>query len=216
MNPRTSVALTAIAVALLFGGLWLRDRDARLRTEGRLELLQVELDSARVQSDRQVAAADDAARQAGRVMAQERIAREAAQRDAAAARARQSPDADSIVLIAATGDTAAVRARVDTLLADFEAERSGLLAVIRSDSLVIIELRALAGARLDAMTALEGRALAAEAVAGAALGSRPGWWERTGWKLAVPLALAAGWELRSRLYPVPPVDDPHVTPSPQG
>jgi hypothetical protein len=190
---RTALVIGAVIIAVIFGGLWLHDRDERVRAEGRLELVRVELDSARAQSDRRVEASDRRAAEAEAVTRRERIAREAAERRIADAVVRQPAAADSIVVIAATGDTAAVRARVEQLQALHEEERAGWTAVVRSQDLVIAELRALDLTRVSAIDALERRALAAEVVADAALATRPGWFERTGWKIAVPLAFAAGW-----------------------
>lgn len=213
LDVRTWVALGGMLVALIFGALWLHERDDRIRAEGELEPMLVEIDSARARATRLREASDSAVAEAKRAAARdsvvaerERAARAAAERRAAAALAAQPAAADSIVVVAATGDTVAVReavVRYEAIVAD---ERAAHLAVHRSDSLVILELRALAGARLDAMAALERRALAgeeradlAEAALGVALRTRPGWFERTGWKLALPAAAYLGWKAHEEL-----------------
>lgn len=224
---RTYVTGGAVLLALVFGGLWLKSRDDRIRNEGKLVLLQVAYDSARALGDRRIASADSAAARARaeRAASDARAAQaeaRIAQETRAAAEARQRAEdailrapakADTIVLVSMTADTAAVRRRVNELLAVHAEERRGWQDVIRSDSVTIFELRAVGASRLAALDsaaaldvqrvaevdALVKRAEAAEAVTTAALKTRPGWFERTGWKIAVPLAAVGGWFLHARV-----------------
>lgn len=227
LDWRTYTAGAAVVLALVFGGLWLHGRDSRLKAEGQLALQTAELDSAKVRSARAVARADSAAavaraerevsdRKAAEVAAtlvRERVARAAAQERAEAAIARAPAKADTIVLAAVSGDTAAVRERVRELLDVQAEERAGWLGVIRSDSIVIRELRALDATRVEALVAADARdaarvaamdsltvrAEAAEAALATSLKARPGWLERTGWKVAIPVAIAGGWYARGKL-----------------
>jgi hypothetical protein len=221
------VAIAATVLALIFGALWFKDRDDRIRAEGQVSELQEARDSAAAEAERRVAASDSAAVEARReatasdsasaalasALERERRARGAAQARAAEAILRAAGLADTIVVTAASGDTAAVRRAVDTLLANVAEERAGWAAVARSDSMVIVrqastlaqhertiaQFEALDVTRVRALTAMEARAVAAEALAEAALRTAPGWFERNAWWIAGGAGIAIGWTARDKL-----------------
>lgn len=210
---RTGLELAGVLLLVVLGALLVRQRDERIRAEGRIGPMLEELDSVRVVHRRERAASDELVAQerartaaADSVLELERTRRAAAERELERAIAEQPAAADSIVVIASTGDTLLVREAVQRLEQLHADERAGWVAVTRSDALRILELEAVAGARLDAMAGLERRALAAEeraAVAELALETalelRPGWFSRHGWKLAALGTAAAAWELRGRV-----------------
>lgn len=221
------VAIAATLLAFIFGALWFKDRDDRIRAEGQVSELREEMDSARVQAARAKAASDSAAAVARREAAaseassaalaatleRERRLRGQAQAQAAEAILRAAGLADTIVITAAGGDTTAVRRAVDTLLANQARERAGWAEVVRSDSVVIAQqagtilqheatirrFQALDVTRLDALTAAEARAVAAEALADAALRTAPGWFERNAWWIAGGAGVVIGWTARDKL-----------------
>lgn len=199
MTPRAWCEVVLVVLAAGAGWGYVHQRDARLRAEGRLELLQIRADStARVAAGavREAALADTA-----RAAAERRAdtLRAAGERRAARAAAQLPAARDRVVAAAAPADTAAVRARLDELAAVYAEREAGLLDRVRADSITIAALRATHVADLAAIASLEAALAASQDAARAAAAARPGFLERVLPKAVVPLALVLGWVARGAI-----------------
>lgn len=194
-----SVTEKALAVCLLLltclGVKACRDRDVRLRLEGEVADLRADADSISTDAVARVADAEQRALLAEAVIEVEAEKRARAERQVRVLIREQEAAGDSVVVAALTGDTAAVRGRVENLQALHEREREEWGAVVRSQDLVIWELRALDSARVDAIRGLEAALAAKEAVI-AAMPQPPGWLSRNAWWISAGAGLYVGWNAR--------------------
>jgi hypothetical protein len=191
--PRAWVEIALVVVALLAGWGFMHQRDNRLRAEGRLELEIARADStAEAAADRvRESEARDSA--AAATVRQAEAARAVAERRAAELAARAPAAADSVVAASAPADSAKVRARLDQLVALYEARDRERLAQLAAADVVIGERDAVIVTKDGAIRSLQAALADAQAVTETALEAQPGWFERNGPKILVPLAFAVGW-----------------------
>lgn len=199
MTPRVWIEGGLILLVLLAGWGFMHQRDNRLRAEGRLELELARADSTARAAAELVAASERRDSAAAAAIARAEEGRAAAERRASNITRKITPAADSVVLAAAPSDSTAVRARLDELVALYEERDRARLEQLAAADQIIAELRALDVTRLAAIRSLETALSAAQAATETALEARPGWLERNGPRVLIPLAFVAGWVLSAQL-----------------
>lgn len=189
------VLVASLAVNLLLAGWAWYDHVQRVVLAERVGKLTAVADSTTREALGRVADAEQRAvlAEAAITVAEQEAAR--AERQVRVLIAEQEVAADSVVAAARPEDTAAVRARLQDLQALHEQEREEWVAVARSKDIVILELRALDSARVDAIRGLEASLAAKDAVI-AAMPQPPGWWERNDQWVSAAAALVVGWKAR--------------------
>lgn len=196
LSPRAAVELALVVICGLLSWAYVNQRDDRLRAEGRVEVAEQRADSLEGAARAAVRATEDRDMAAARVIRRETTARAEAERRAVRAEARLPKASDAVIAAAAPADSAAVRDALSELEALYEERDQARLERIRSDSVVIAELNDLDRTRVTAIRTLEAALAASQAEVDALRDARPGWLERNGPKVLVPLAFVGGWVMR--------------------
>lgn len=183
-----------LAVAALLGsGLWLHARDARMRAEGRAELMRAARDSAVAVADSVAREADEAAERADSVRLWADSVRTRAERDVERVRERRPEIVERIVT---APDTGAIRDAVEELEASHEEEVASLRDIIAGQDSLVAELTGQVAMEQEARRQVQAALDAALAVSRER--SAPGFVERWGERLLWAAGgVAVGYGLNS-------------------